>query len=406
MKKNSFLKLIILLFTPLSIKAQNHATFIERDTCFAQNLHNRGHFSGKIRQFSMATTNHGQLTDQYALAIGGGLHYESPVLFRFLSAELGGMFIFNLKSSELGKPDTTTRAKDRYEIGLFDLEEPENRTDLDRMDEFNLRFHLSSKSRLIIGRQVINSPLINPQDGRMRPSMLSGAWLNVKGIKKTELQGGWLWAAAPRSTVRWFSVAESIGVYANGTTPTGTAANYAKNIESKGVFVVGGKNRSLKNTTFTAWNYWIENVNNTFFFQTDYEHTLSNAAKKWHFSAQIIRQEAINDGGNADPTKSFVQKGEQVWILGGRAGFSYKKHQFLTNLTRITEGGRFLFPREWGRDPLLTFMQRERNEGAGNVWAVNTTHTYQAENWQSFIGLGYYKRIFNTINTVCRLISN
>ena len=39
------------------------------------------------------------------------------------------------------------------------------------------------------------------------------------------------------------------------------------------------------------------------------------------------------------------------------------------NYNRITAEGRYLFPREWGRDPFFTFMPRERNEGLGDVHA-------------------------------------
>jgi hypothetical protein len=35
-----------------------------------------------------------------------------------------------------------------------------------------------------------------------------------------------------------------------------------------------------------------------------------------------------------------------------------------------TAEGRYLMPREWGRDPFYTFMPRERNEGYGNVHAA------------------------------------
>ena len=67
--------------------------------------------------------------------------------------------------------------------------------------------------------------------------------------------------------------------------------------------------------------------------------------------------------------------------------------QLLLNYTRITADGRFTFPREWGREPLLTFMQRERNEGAGDVNAMNITlnHENAHKNLQLSAGFGYFK---------------
>jgi hypothetical protein len=52
-----------------------------------------------------------------------------------------------------------------------------------------------------------------------------------------------------------------------------------------------------------------------------------------------------------------------------------KKNQLSLNYTRITKEGRYLMPREWGRDPFFTFMPRERNEGMGDVHAIVAKYT-------------------------------
>jgi hypothetical protein len=341
----------------------------------------------------MATTNKGILSDHYALAIGGGIGYESPLLWKHLSFKISGMFIYNLASTDLGKPDSTTQVKDRYEIALFDLENPANRNELDRMDEFNIRFHLNSKNLFTLGRQLINSPLINPQDGRMRPSLMSGLWFNIKELHHTIFQGGWLWAAAPRSTVRWFSIGESIGVYSNGVNTDGSKGNYFGNIESKGIFVLGSKSTFYKKNTLEVWNYLIENISNTFFLRADFITPLSNPTWKIRTALQVIKQDAIKDGGNENQQITYMKRGEKTWIFGARLGIEHENSLFFLNFTRITADGRFLFPREWGRDPLLTFMQRERNEGAGNVHALNFTWTqfFSAKENRLFTGVGYYK---------------
>lgn len=394
------LNFIVLFSSYLTAQNPIHHTSYQDSTRLSpmsaslQSILRRGHFEGKVRTYGMATTNMGHLADYYAIAAGGGIHYESPLIAKHLSFEIGGMFIYNLTSSDLGQPDTSTQVKDRYEIALFDLENPDNRNDLDRMDEFNLRFHFGQKikSRLTLGRQVINTPLINPQDGRMRPSLMSGLWLNMTHTKWT-IQGGWLWAAAPRSTVRWFSIGNSIGVYSNGTTTTGNKGNYFEHTTSKGVFVAGIKSGLSRHLTLSAWNYLIDNVSNTAFLQTDWEYPLSMSDWKWKIAAQIIRQDAVGSGGNADASKAYMTKGSKSWIFGGRVGLTSIKSQMLLNFTHITTDGRFTFPREWGRDPLFTFMQRERNEGAGGVTAIsmNLSHDMLKRVLQTQVGLGYYK---------------
>ncbi|HEU4858180.1 MAG TPA: hypothetical protein VFT15_00020, partial [Chitinophagaceae bacterium] len=61
--------------------------------------------------------------------------------------------------------------------------------------------------------------------------------------------------------------------------------------------------------------------------------------------------------------------------------------------SRITNEGRFLFPREWGREPLFTFLPRERNEGLGDVNAisVNFFKSYFRQKLKAEISAGYYE---------------
>lgn len=390
MKKGSLWVVVLILSC---FKGYSQSQEVKDSTVLSQILRG-GRFSSKIRTYAMATTNKGHLADNYAWAIGGGIHYESPILWKHLSFEIGGVFITNLASSDLGKPDSATQVKDRYEIALFDLENPNNRSVLDRMDEFNTRFHFFKKSKLTLGRQIITSPLINPQDGRMRPSLMSGLWFTSDDIVKTHIEGGWLWSAAPRSTVRWFSTAESIGVYSNGVNEDGSKGNYFMNLESKGIFAVGVKSKLLPFMQANVWNYFIENIQNTTFAQLDFEYPLSISGKKkdkLKASLQVIHQNTLNDGGNANPQKTYVQNGSKTWILGGRIGLQISESEILMNYTHITSDGRFTFPREWGREPLLTFMQRERNEGSGGVDALNITWTKQKGRLKTFIGAGYYK---------------
>ncbi|MFN5705262.1 MAG: hypothetical protein ACK45U_05350, partial [bacterium] len=60
--------------------------------------------------------------------------------------------------------------------------------------------------------------------------------------------------------------------------------------------------------------------------------------------------------------------------------------------TRISDDGKYLMPREWGRDPFYTFMSRERNEGLADVHAITFNHKTDIINnkLSSDWGLGYY----------------
>jgi hypothetical protein len=87
-------------------------------------------------------------------------------------------------------------------------------------------------------------------------------------------------------------------------------------------------------------------------------------------AAQLIKQHAINNGGNVAAAKTFFEKGGKSTSFGTKAGWKNKSWETSINYTRITEQGRYLMPREWGREPFFTFMPRERNEGFGDLHAM------------------------------------
>jgi hypothetical protein len=100
----------------------------------------------------------------------------------------------------------------------------------------------------------------------------------------------------------------------------------------------------------------------------------------------------VNDGGNTDPAKTYFDPSQKVNIYGLRIGYQQKKSVVRFNFTHITNDGRFLFPREWGREPLFTFLARERNEGLGNVnaFTINSLNKIFHQKINSEISVGYY----------------
>ncbi len=158
-----------------------------------------GTFHAHARSFFMATDNTGPLTDYVAWGLGAGIGYESPK-WKGLQFGISGFFIFNVASTNLAKKDSLANAFNRYEIGLFDIAHPENRFDLDRLEDLYLRYSFR-KSKVEVGRFEITTPFINRQDGRMRGTVEEGAWFEVNEVKKLKMEGGWLWRISPRSTI-------------------------------------------------------------------------------------------------------------------------------------------------------------------------------------------------------------
>lgn len=345
----------------------------------------KGKTEAHFRYFFMATDNKKDLTDYYANAAGGGLKYETGKFHGF-QAGVGGFFIFNIGSSDLSKPDFTTKQINRYEIGLFDIENASNKNDIDRLEELYLKYHFK-KTVATLGKQLINTPFINLQDGRMRPTGVEGLWLN--GVSKnTKWEGGVLWSMSPRSTVRWFNIGASIGVYPQGVQENGQASNYKEHINSKAIGIIGLTHEFQKGLKLQVWEQWTENVFNTVFVQLD---------KKWgnsgfYSGVQGIMQHTLNHGGNTDPSKTYTQKGNDAYTLGSTTGWKDKNTDISLNYNRITAHSRYMMPREWGRDPFYTFLPRERNEGFGDVHAgmIKIKQSFPKQHLQALIGFGYY----------------
>jgi len=370
-----------------------HHTERERDNADTNNLQHffrQGTFFGHARYFFMATDNADQLSDYYANAFGMGIGYETGN-FKNFQVGISGHFIYNINSSDLAKKDPLTNQSSRYEIGLFDIENPDNHTDLDRLEDLYIKYNYK-QSYIKFGKQHIRMPFINPQDGRMRPTLVDGAILNFNQIKNTEIEAGYLAAVSPRSTVKWYGIGRSIGVYNTGLNPDGSKSNYALNINSNYITYLGITHKINKQHQIQLWDMLVDNVFNTALVQYNGSINL-NPNNKIILGVQGISQQAINNGGNADPTKTYMEKGTKAYTFGGRLGMANERLGSLSlNYNRITSHSRYLMPREWGRDAFFTFMPRERNEGYGDLHAINLVGSkiFKKSGFRTDLSYGHY----------------
>lgn len=372
---------VLLLLIPL-------AGYTQQSDTTMNSVLAHGEFSAHARVFFMSTINEGALTDYHALGVGAGIGYESPEFRRF-KIGVSGFFIYNVMSSDLAKPDSLSSMMNRYEIGLFDITDPANRKDLDRLEELYVQYRLH-KSFVRAGKLILNTPFINPQDGRMRPTLEQGLWADVNEIKNTTIHAGWITHISPRSTVRWYKVDQSIGIYPVGVNESGVRSGYANAIESNGIGLLGVdyKKASVK---ISAWNTYVENISNTVLVQVDKEVPLKN--KSLYTGIQLVRQDAIGNGGNEDAAQTYVRPGTFSNVLSSRLGLRNAKMDVNINGTFFSNSGRFLMPREWGRDPFYTFLPRERNEGIGDVkaFSVNVAYTPPRKKIRLGAGVGHYE---------------
>ena len=127
-------------------------------------------FYGKLRYYHMSSENGPQLPAYAANAISAEFGYKYKFK-KYWTAEAAS----SLTSSFLNSNSVPTS---RYEIGLFDQANLSNQTFLTRIEKLNLQY-AKNNFKLTVGRQVINTPFINPQDGRMHPSAVGECMANT-----------------------------------------------------------------------------------------------------------------------------------------------------------------------------------------------------------------------------------
>lgn len=321
----------------------------------------KGHAFGHVRNYTMATVNQGELVDYWANAIGGSLGYHTAEVKGF-SIGLRGIMIYHFPYNNLDEYDSLGGGHSKYELQLFDIEDPENRHDLDRLEELYLQYRYKH-SFLRIGKQDLYTPLMNRQDTRMKPYVVSGAWAQFREVKNLELDAGWFFSASPRSTTRWHKMNDAVGLYANGFTEDGLRADYRGRTGTKGIGVLGAKWSKNPHIKLQAWNYWLHNINNTVFLQADFKKGNKVAGM------QYLRQDPVQGHTPDSIQHNYLIPDQRTNLISARVGLEDKKWEANLNATYILGTGRFVFPRELGREQFFTTIGRGRMEGMGNAWA-------------------------------------
>lgn len=344
-----------------------------------------GTLHGHLRSFFSSNFNKNSDVE-YAQAIGGGIQFISKPVYH-INIGVSGFFVYDAFSSDLTKPHPLSGTINRYELGLFDITDPANKTDIDRLEELYIQYQKNNNT-ITIGKQLLNTPFINLQDGRMRPTEVQGLWIQHKN-KENKYYAGWLNRFSPRSTVAWYKTSESIGIYSVGVNIDGTKSGYKNALISSGVALVGAEIGSIKNYKIQIWNQFVDNMFNSVFFQID---KTPNAKQSYYYGLQVITQSVVNKGGNIDAAKTYFNPGQSSLVIGARVGQKINSWDYSFNYTRITKQGRYLMPREWGRDPFYTFLMGERNEGLGDVsaYVVKTKYTAPKLPLTINMGAGYF----------------
>jgi hypothetical protein len=185
---------------------------------------------------------------------------------------------------------------------------------------------------------LFKSPMLNPQDGRMIPTLLQGLWYQHRGFAQWNF---------------------GLGYYPQGVNPYG-AGNYLGHINSPGLAVGAVRWQPASKFSLRTWNYAFLNVSNSFYTDARWNYSLAEEGGQLSTEIQYIYQQALGQGGNKDPALRYFPKDMHTHIAGFKTSYERARLGLFFAYNRIFGGGQFLFPREWGRDALFTFQKRER----------------------------------------------
>lgn len=374
-----------------SLKAnKDSTTSLIKDTFNLAQHFSKGHVSGHFRNFFMNTINEGRLRDYWTNAFGMSLHYES-LPFKGFMFEMKGIFTFQTFSSDLNYKDPIAGSTSKWEHELYDVLDPENRTDLDRLEELFIHYQWK-KSFIRYGRIPINkTPLINQCDERMKPFAFEGLYSEIEFTKKWKSKSLIIHGVSPRSTVEWFQLNEAIGLYDNGFSNSGENADYLGHLNTH--FLIAQEIKLVtKKTNLSLWNFYMDKLFNLNWFQLEINHN------KWKGGIIGVHQFGLNQESSVNSENLYLNSESSVNIVSSILERNFNKTTLSVSRTDIFGSGKFVFPRELGREELYTSLVRSRFEGLGKSQGTNFNLTYypnQKENLEIDV-IGSYVNVPST----------
>lgn len=339
-----------------------------------------------FRTFWMSTSYPDDFKNDFALGtslgVGTKLSYGEH-----WSAKVSYRGFLNVWSSEIWEPDPLTNRGNRYETGLYDLLNPEDGA-FGSWENLSLNYQ-SEKFDFGIGRMGINTPWINPQDGRLAPTMIEGATFNYRPEKSWEISVWYIYRMRVRGTKDWLRPGETVGIFPVARDVNGQPSQYYGNTKSDGVtvFEVSKKSQLGK---FELSHTWAHNLFATYWTQWQ-NNWKSKSGLTWITGLQFGYQHGVENGGNSDPLLRYKDPNDKNWVVSGRFGLKKGKILSHLNFTKLGGEGRWLSPREWGKDAWYTFVPRERNEGYKSVEAFTAYLEYSPNSqWSVYSHLGFH----------------
>ena len=162
-------KILLSLLAASSMLCANTPAKAENTSTFANAMQN-GKVSGQVRYYYMDEDEGQNYQDYYGSAIGGHLKYETGKIsgFNLGVAFYAAHFLATNYSTTSVEPAANNK-NSRYIAGLMDASDP-SVTSITGIGELYLNYKYS-KTNVRLGRMKLKTPFINPEDGRMIPTL-------------------------------------------------------------------------------------------------------------------------------------------------------------------------------------------------------------------------------------------
>ncbi|WP_040556199.1 hypothetical protein [Psychroflexus gondwanensis] len=346
-----------------------------------QDIFDSSSVEGELRNFTMATYNRGSLQDYSTNATGGTVKIKTKN-FKGFEAGMQTSFTYKTIGNDLNAVDPIAGRGDKWELELYDIFNKGEFEHLIRLDELYLQYNFG-KSYLAYGKiKTEYTRLINASDGRMNRFAHQGAWLHLNFDSPHKLDLAWLNRFSPRSSYDWFDFDEAFGLVNQGFQPNGEAAIYKGFYPTQGVaiFNYGYINH---NFNFHVYNFLFDKISNIVWLEADYDY------KTYKLGLQYAHSQALSYGEQLDEVNRYMQPDERANVLSSKLSWFTPKWEVSAAYTKAFDTGRFLFPKELGRDHFYTSIPRSRLEGLGGVDVFTLRVDYQLSKPNLHFGVSY-----------------
>jgi hypothetical protein len=328
-----------------------------------------GKVQGHVRNYFMATDNHG-LSNYYANATGGLIGYTKK---EYKGFELGfsGVFTFKTFGDNMNFTDPVTGKSSKWERELFDLNNPGNYYNLYRLESLYLKYRYK-QSYISVGRLPLEyHPLINNSDGRMLDFAFQGINSVVAIDSSLSVNVTVLNMVSPRAMPKWYSPNEAIGLLNNGYLSDGTKADYS-GLTKANIVAYAGVEKTTGKLKLNFWDTHIDNLMNTLWAEAQYSDDLFSAGIQYSYQIPYANQK------NVAYANRYVQPGEHGQVASTMVKYKTNRFEAIVAFTAAFNTGRYLFPRELGRDQFYTSLPRSRIEGLGdsNIVRVGLQYSF------------------------------